>query len=254
MDGFDREGSVKCVITKPEPKIFPQEAGKVQSMKLSEEERKHRVEVRENMAKIRRYQARKYRHVFFDDLRRRALTKSHIDTVKFLKWCLRACYRDKIKPNLGEIKDVFKQINSIAPTITQSIIEHLPFEKRNKNGFTKLFDEALENAKYREIKRQELQHLKDKALRTRIRVEVEEEFRKQLRREMGLPKVSEARTIPEDVRFEVWRRDGGKCVKCGSQKELEFDHIIPFSKDGSNTARNIQLLCETCNRSKGNSI
>jgi hypothetical protein len=34
--------------------------------------------------------------------------------------------------------------------------------------------------------------------------------------------------IPEDVRFEVWRRDEGKCVQCGSKSKLEFDHIIPF--------------------------
>jgi len=60
--------------------------------------------------------------------------------------------------------------------------------------------------------------------------------------------------IPEEVRFAVWRRDGGKCVKCGSQKSLEFDHIIPVSKGGSNTERNIQLLCEKCNREKSNKI
>jgi hypothetical protein len=60
--------------------------------------------------------------------------------------------------------------------------------------------------------------------------------------------------IPEDVKFEVWRRDGGKCVICGSNEKLEFDHIIPFSKGGSNTARNIQLLCESCNRKKSNII
>ena len=56
--------------------------------------------------------------------------------------------------------------------------------------------------------------------------------------------------IPEDVRIFVWRRDEGRCVQCGSQENLEFDHIIPGSKGGSNTARNIQLLCETCNRRK----
>jgi len=61
-------------------------------------------------------------------------------------------------------------------------------------------------------------------------------------------------TIPDDVKMYVWKRDGGKCLKCGSQEKLEFDHIIPLSKGGSNTARNILLLCETCNRSKGDSI
>lgn len=60
--------------------------------------------------------------------------------------------------------------------------------------------------------------------------------------------------IPESVRNEVWRRDLGKCVMCGSQEKLEFDHIIPISKGGSNTARNLQLLCESCNRKKSNII
>ena len=62
------------------------------------------------------------------------------------------------------------------------------------------------------------------------------------------------RAISPEVRREVWRRDEGKCVKCGSRERLEYDHIIPFSKGGSNTARNIELLCESCNRSKSDSI
>lgn len=60
------------------------------------------------------------------------------------------------------------------------------------------------------------------------------------------------RYIPRDVMTEVWNRDGGKCVKCGSQQSLEFDHIIPVSLGGASTAHNVQLLCQPCNRSKGN--
>jgi 5-methylcytosine-specific restriction endonuclease McrA len=60
--------------------------------------------------------------------------------------------------------------------------------------------------------------------------------------------------ISSQVRREVWRRDGGACVKCGSRCNLEYDHIIPVSKGGGNTARNIELLCEACNRSKSASI
>lgn len=60
--------------------------------------------------------------------------------------------------------------------------------------------------------------------------------------------------IPEEVKNQVWNRDGGKCVKCGSKEKLEFDHIIPISKGGANTTRNIQLLCEKCNREKSNNI
>ena len=57
--------------------------------------------------------------------------------------------------------------------------------------------------------------------------------------------------IPDDAKIFVWQRDNGRCVICGSQEKLEYDHIIPISKGGSNTARNIQLLCEKHNRSKG---
>jgi len=57
-------------------------------------------------------------------------------------------------------------------------------------------------------------------------------------------------TIPQDVKDKVWQRDNGKCVECDSKENLEFDHIIPFSKGGSSTYRNIQLLCEPCNRKK----
>jgi 5-methylcytosine-specific restriction endonuclease McrA len=60
--------------------------------------------------------------------------------------------------------------------------------------------------------------------------------------------------IPEHVRLFVWRRDKGQCVRCGSRERLEFDHIIPVVAGGSNTERNIQLLCESCNRSKSATV
>lgn len=66
--------------------------------------------------------------------------------------------------------------------------------------------------------------------------------------------VASREPIPEDVRIFVWRRDQGKCVTCGSQERIEYDHIIPIEKGGSNTTRNIQVLCQTCNRKKGTSI
>jgi HNH endonuclease len=60
--------------------------------------------------------------------------------------------------------------------------------------------------------------------------------------------------ISESVRLFVWQRDKGQCVKCGSRERLEFDHVIPIALGGSNTERNIQLLCEPCNRSKGATV
>ena len=57
--------------------------------------------------------------------------------------------------------------------------------------------------------------------------------------------------IPRDVKLFVWQRDNGCCVACGSNRNLEFDHLIPLALGGSNTERNLQLLCADCNRRKG---
>jgi len=60
--------------------------------------------------------------------------------------------------------------------------------------------------------------------------------------------------IPQDLMDAVWNRDGGQCVKCNSNQDLEYDHMIPLSKGGSNSYKNLQLLCRKCNRSKSDNI
>jgi len=60
--------------------------------------------------------------------------------------------------------------------------------------------------------------------------------------------------IPTSVKKAVWKRDEGKCVICGSELELEYDHIIPVAKGGASTIQNIQILCKKCNRKKHASI
>ena len=60
--------------------------------------------------------------------------------------------------------------------------------------------------------------------------------------------------IPSEVKQQVWKRDGGKCVLCPSKRDLEYDHEIPVSKGGSNTVNNIRLLCKECNRKKSGKI
>jgi len=110
-----------------------------------------------------------------------------------------------------------------------------------------------------ELKKSE-EHLGFDELRLVFLEEIDKERRKFERlqhRFSGVASTSTARTrntIPQDVRIFVWRRDQGRCVICGSQEKLEYDHIIPFSKGGSNTERNIQLLCERCNRQKSDGI
>lgn len=62
------------------------------------------------------------------------------------------------------------------------------------------------------------------------------------------------RSLSQAVKQAVWIRDQGRCVECGTSEYLEFDHIIPYSKGGSNSENNIQLLCRHCNLKKSDSL
>lgn len=63
------------------------------------------------------------------------------------------------------------------------------------------------------------------------------------------------RMIPSAVKREVWKRDRGQCVKCGSKKNLHFDHDYPFSRGGTSLlAENIRLLCAKHNLEKKDRI
>ncbi|HST80887.1 MAG TPA: HNH endonuclease [Kineosporiaceae bacterium] len=57
--------------------------------------------------------------------------------------------------------------------------------------------------------------------------------------------------IPDDVKQFVFKRDGGRCCRCQSQTELQFDHIIPVALGGGSAVENLQVLCGPCNRRKG---
>ena len=63
-------------------------------------------------------------------------------------------------------------------------------------------------------------------------------------------------SVSEAVRYDVLKRDGGKCVLCGASPadgvRLEVDHITPRSKGGGNEPENLQTLCAPCNRGKSN--
>lgn len=63
------------------------------------------------------------------------------------------------------------------------------------------------------------------------------------------------RLIPTAVKVKVWERDSGKCVLCNSNKNLHYDHDLPYSKGGTSlTEKNIRLLCAKCNLRKSSRI
>ena len=67
----------------------------------------------------------------------------------------------------------------------------------------------------------------------------------------------QGRYLPRDIMLKVVRRDNQICQVCFKHvrdDEIEFDHIIPYSKGGPTTVENIRLLCRSCNRKKSNSL
>lgn len=67
--------------------------------------------------------------------------------------------------------------------------------------------------------------------------------------------IEHKRVIPSNVKQAVWKRDNGRCVLCGSQDNLHFDHELPFSKGGTSlTTKNVRLLCMKHNLEKSAKI
>jgi hypothetical protein len=63
------------------------------------------------------------------------------------------------------------------------------------------------------------------------------------------------RMIPSRIKQEVYKRDKGCCVMCGSKDNLHFDHDFPFSKGGTSiSAANIRLLCMRHNLQKRDKV
>lgn len=62
------------------------------------------------------------------------------------------------------------------------------------------------------------------------------------------------RSISPKTRFEVFKRDGFRCLYCGAHPPgvlLEVDHIVAVAAGGAHDMDNFATSCENCNRGKG---
>jgi 5-methylcytosine-specific restriction endonuclease McrA len=50
--------------------------------------------------------------------------------------------------------------------------------------------------------------------------------------------------------FALCKMYGNVCLRCHRKRRLTPDHVIPFSKGGTNYRNNIQPLCKPCNSGK----
>ena len=63
------------------------------------------------------------------------------------------------------------------------------------------------------------------------------------------------RTFKSSEKRVAFESQNGVCAICQEKftmKEMEADHIIPWSKGGQTIQENCQMLCRTCNRTKSN--
>jgi hypothetical protein len=66
------------------------------------------------------------------------------------------------------------------------------------------------------------------------------------------------RAVSLSLRYEVLKREGFRCVKCGRSPatersvQLHVDHIVPWASGGESTIDNLQCLCSDCNLGKSN--
>ena len=61
------------------------------------------------------------------------------------------------------------------------------------------------------------------------------------------------RKFSAKIKRAVYERQGGICAKCGGHfdlKQMEADHITPWSAGGKTEINNCQMLCKNCNRRK----
>jgi hypothetical protein len=65
--------------------------------------------------------------------------------------------------------------------------------------------------------------------------------------------VSKRTSLSKRTRFEVFKRDGFKCMYCGAHPPgvlLHVDHIRPVAGGGGNDMDNLVTACEACNQGK----
>ena len=61
-------------------------------------------------------------------------------------------------------------------------------------------------------------------------------------------------SFDDDFKRELCREQDYRCMYCGRRRgfrDLEIDHKVPIARGGNNRRSNLQMLCHSCNKRKG---
>jgi len=147
--------------------------------------------------------------------------------------------RDRIlKTSSVNYKEYYKH-NKLKNNL-RSKLWRLANKDRAKN-----YDKEYHSRTYQDRKDKRRKYTKDWVSRNRERTKLYYQNRRAKIKEVG-----GVITIHEWK--ELLREANYKCLCCKSGENLELDHIIPITMKGPNIKENAQVLCRSCNASKGN--
>jgi hypothetical protein len=249
----------KRVINDTADELFDEESNKIQNSSTSDWLKfyKNTTEIRNNiMAEV----SMKWKGLSLNE--RIELIEDH--TIKRMKYWEEKSIKEKRLKIEREKEKILKEEQEKIRLEEEKRKDNEELAKRKKIEK----DELLRITQIR--KQEELEKLakkRDEEYKERIKIDIlEKERRKQLESDAIQELIDNGNLsnnfsiknirvpIPSHIMQAVWKRDMQCCVNCGSNQNLEYDHIIPVSKGGSNSINNIQLLCQKCNRTKSSKI
>ena len=89
------------------------------------------------------------------------------------------------------------------------------------------------------------------AIQSKLKGYLESLHKEKVNKKDRVRKRANSYTSKANVRDWVFTAYGEYCLCCGSNDDIQLDHIVPISKGGKNTLSNLQPLCKSCNVSKG---
>jgi len=163
-------------------------------------------------------------------------------------------YHNIIHPSFS---DWYKN-NNTSIFVEDLVIEYLEFIEYS-SFYTKLKEQMIEETFFILFLNRKFLRAFNQNLSGIFEVQIYDEFEETSLELINKKGKLYRKTIPSWAKKAVFYRDRGTCSYCGKDlsglikisNSYHIDHIVPLAKFGLNDISNLQLLCDTCNTSKG---